>query len=254
VCRIDGLRVTLIDVARRTPAMNRARNDPSQYDDLAGEWWRPNGQFCMLHWLAEARAALVRPASRPDAVLVDLGCGAGLMAPYLAGKGYRHVGVDVTRSALDQAADHGVTAIQGDACRVPLADGCADVVTAGEILEHVVDVRAAIGEACRVLRPGGQFVADTLNATATSRFVAVTLGERIPGGAPPGIHDPNLFVAPRVLVDECARHGVQVRIRGIRPAAPELFRFMMTRRGVVPIVPTRSVAILYQAVGVKASD
>lgn len=56
-------------------------NDPRQYDDLAGEWWRPDGAFAMLHWLARARAALVPPAARPDAVLVDLGCGAGLMAP-----------------------------------------------------------------------------------------------------------------------------------------------------------------------------
>ena len=84
-------------------------NDPRQYDDLADEWWRPDGAFAMLHWLAEARAALVPPASRPGALLVDLGCGAGLLAPHLAGKGYRHVGVDLTRSALDQAAAHGVT-------------------------------------------------------------------------------------------------------------------------------------------------
>jgi 2-polyprenyl-6-hydroxyphenyl methylase/3-demethylubiquinone-9 3-methyltransferase len=239
-------------VAIRTPVTNRARNDPAQYDDLAAEWWRPGGRFCMLHWLAEARGRHVPPAQRAGAVLVDLGCGGGLLAPYVAGKGYRHVGVDVTRSALVQAAEHGVTPVQADACRLPLADRCADVVSAGELLEHVVDVRAAIAEACRVLRPGGLFVADTLNATATSRFVAVTIGERIPGGAPRGIHDPNLFVAPRVLRDECARHGVDVEVRGIRPAVPTMLRFMVTRRGSVPMLPTRSVAVLYQAIGVKA--
>lgn len=239
-------------MAIRTPVTNRARNDPAQYDDLAAEWWRPGGRFCMLHWLAEARGRHVPPAQRAGAVLVDLGCGGGLLAPYVAGKGYRHVGVDVTRSALVQAAEHGVTPVQADACRLPLADRCADVVSAGELLEHVVDVRAAIAEACRVLRPGGLFVADTLNATATSRFVAVTIGERIPGGAPRGIHDPNLFVAPRVLRDECARHGVDVEVRGIRPAVPTMLRFMVTRRGSVPMLPTRSVAVLYQAIGVKA--
>ena len=239
-------------MAIRTPVTNRARNDPAQYDDLVAEWWRPGGRFCMLHWLAEARGRLVPPAQRDGAVLVDLGCGGGLLAPYVAGKGYRHVGVDVTRSALVQAAEHGVTPVQADACRLPLADRCADVVSAGELLEHVVDVRAAIAEACRVLRPGGIFVADTLNATATSRFVAVTIGERIPGGAPRGIHDPNLFVAPRVVRDECARHGVDVEVRGIRPAVATMLRFMVTRRGSVPMLPTRSLAVLYQAIGVKA--
>jgi 2-polyprenyl-6-hydroxyphenyl methylase/3-demethylubiquinone-9 3-methyltransferase len=252
VCPIAYLRVTLNDVARFRPAEGLTRNDPRQYDDLAGEWWRPDGRLGPLHWLAAARARHVPPASRSGAVLVDIGCGAGLLAPHVAGKGYRHVGVDVTRSALEQAADHGVDAVLGDASRVPLADGCADVVCAGEVLEHVVDLRGTVAEACRVLRPGGLFVADTLNATAISRFVVVTLGESVPGGAPRGIHDPNLFVTPRVLLDECARHGVTVRIGGIRPTVAGFLRFMLTRRGVVPMVPTRSTAILYEAVGVKA--
>ena len=97
----------------------RARNDPAQYDDLAAEWWRPGGSFAMLQWIAAARAGLVPPADRPDAVLVDLGCGGGLMAPHLTGKGYRHVGVDVTASALAQAARTGVTAVRGDVTAVP---------------------------------------------------------------------------------------------------------------------------------------
>lgn len=205
----------------------------------------------MLHWLAKARAALVPPARRPGAVLVDIGCGAGVLAPHLAGKGYRHIGVDLTRSALAQAAEHGVEVIQGDATALPLPDRCADVVSAGELFEHVPDLAAAVAEACRVLRPGGLLVADTLNATRLARLVAVTIGERIPGGAPPGIHDPALFVAPARLVAECAGHGVALRVRGIRPAAGAMLRFLLTRRGAVPIVPSRSAAVLYQAWGIR---
>ncbi|MEU4566401.1 methyltransferase domain-containing protein [Micromonospora sp. NPDC023956] len=237
-------------------------NDPRQYDDLAGEWWRPDGAFAMLHWLAEARAALVPPARRPGAVLVDLGCGAGLLAPHLAGKGYRHVGVDLTRSALEQAAAHGVTVVNADVTTVPLADGCADVVAAGEVLEHVPDWRGAVAEACRLLRPGGLLVLDTLNATALSRLVAVRIGERLPA-VPRGIHDPRLFVDDRELVRECARHGVALRVRGLRPqvvglagwllrrAVPALAPFT-SRVGRRPrVVPTRSTAVLYQGRGVR---
>lgn len=229
----------------------RSRNDVRQYDDLAGEWWRPGGAFAMLHWIAGARAALVPPATRHDAVLVDLGCGAGLLAPHLSGKGYRHIGVDVVGSALDQAADHGVTAVRADVGRLPLADGCADVVSAGEILEHVRDLPGVVAQACRILRPGGLLVVDTLNDTVLARLVAVWLAERVPGIAPRGIHDPELFVAPRVLAAECARHGVRLRVRGLRPAAGALLRFLLTRRGEVPMLPTRSTAVLYQARGVK---
>jgi 2-polyprenyl-6-hydroxyphenyl methylase/3-demethylubiquinone-9 3-methyltransferase len=228
-----------------------SRNDVRQYAVLADEWWRPGGAFAMLHWLAEARAALVPAASRDGAVLVDLGCGGGVMAPYVSTLGYRHVGVDLEPVSLGLAADHGVTPVRGDVRAVPLASGCADVVTAGEILEHVADPSIVVAEACRVLRPGGLLVLDTINATAIARFVAVTVAERVGGTVVKGIHDPALFVPTSLVVNECAKHGVKLRVRGIRPTVGQLLRWVVTRRGVVRIVPTRSTAVLYQGWGVK---
>ncbi|MBE1486548.1 methyltransferase domain-containing protein [Plantactinospora soyae] len=210
------------------PGRTLPPNDPRQYDDLADEWWDPDGAFAMLHWLAEARAALVPPATGPGATLVDLGCGAGLLAPRIAGKGYRHVGVDLVRSALRQAAAHGVQPINADVGAVPLADRCADVVAAGEVLEHVPDWPRVVAEAGRVLRPGGTLVLDTLNATALSRLLAVRVAERLPG-VPRGIHDPRLFVDSRALVQECARHGIQLRIRGVRPGGWSVARWLVGR-------------------------
>jgi 2-polyprenyl-6-hydroxyphenyl methylase/3-demethylubiquinone-9 3-methyltransferase len=227
------------------------RNDPAQYDDLVTQWWLPRGQFAMLHWLAAARAALVPPAKRPGALLIDLGCGGGLMAPHVAELGYRHVGVDLTASALSQAARHGVTPIRGDVCHVPLADSRADVVTAGEILEHVDDLPAAVGEACRLLRPGGLLVVDTLADTMLSRFVAVTVGERLPGGPPPGIHDPALFVNRKELVAECARHGVALALRGIRPSMIGTARWLAGRADTVAMVPVATTSVLFQGIGRK---
>lgn len=229
----------------------RPRNDPGQYDDLAGEWWRPRGAFAMLHWIAEARAALIPPAVRPGAVLLDLACGAGLLAPHVAGKGYRHIGVDLSPTALPQAAGHGVLPVRGDVLRLPFADGCADVVSAGEILEHVPDLPAAVAEACRVLRPGGRLVIDTIAATLPARLVAVTLAESIPGLAPKGIHDPALFVDRRELVAECARHGVELRLRGLRPSVPGLAAWIVRRTDRVRMVPSFSTGVLFQAFGAK---
>src|SRR5690606_41467379 len=113
-------------------------------DDLAEEWWRPGGVLAMLHWIARARAALVPPARRPGAVLVDLGCGGGVLAPHLAGKGYRHLGVDLVASALAQAAAHGVTAVRADVTALPLPDRCADGVSPGESCVHVPHLGCSI--------------------------------------------------------------------------------------------------------------
>jgi 2-polyprenyl-6-hydroxyphenyl methylase/3-demethylubiquinone-9 3-methyltransferase len=140
-----------------------------------------------------------------------------------------------------------------DVRSLPLPDEAADVVSAGEILEHVRDVAGVVGEACRVLRPGGTLVIDTVARTALARFLVVTVAERIPGAAPPGIHDPALFVDRRALQAECARHGVPLQLRGLRPSVPDAVRWLRRRSDDVAMVPTRTTSVLFQASGVKAS-
>jgi 2-polyprenyl-6-hydroxyphenyl methylase/3-demethylubiquinone-9 3-methyltransferase len=231
--------------------VTRPRNDPGQYDDLATSWWDPYGPLAMLHWIAAARAERIPPATRPESLLVDLGCGAGLLAPHLATKGHRVVGVDLTFSALHHAKAHGLLALQGDVAAVPLDDGVADVVSAGEILEHVVDLEATLDEACRLLRPGGLLVLDTIANTRLARLVAVAIAERVPGGAPKGIHDPQLFVDRRELVARCARHGVDLQLNGLRPDFAQMIGWARRRRSAVRMRRTRPTAVLFQGVGRK---
>ncbi|MEU8237274.1 methyltransferase domain-containing protein [Actinoplanes missouriensis] len=231
--------------------LSMQRNDPRQYDDLAGEWWRPGGDFELLHWLAAARAALIPPAPGLGRVLLDAGCGGGLLAPHVRDKGYRHVGVDLGRPGLAEAARRGVTGLNGDVTRLPLRSGSVDVVVAGEILEHVTDLPGTVAELSRVLRPGGRVVIDTVNDTALSRLITVTIGERL-GVAPAGLHDPDLFVPPRRLIEQFARHGVTLRVRGVRPTFGGLFKWLVLRRGSAgKIVPAFSAAVLYQGVGTR---
>ncbi|PRY56765.1 methyltransferase domain-containing protein [Glycomyces artemisiae] len=233
------------------PRQTRIANDPALYDRLAGEWWRPRGVFAVLHWLAAARGALVPAPERPGAVLVDLGCGAGLLAPHV--EGYVHVGVDVSRESLALARKHGVMAVRADVAAVPLPDECADVVVAGEILEHVPDLAAVVAEACRLLRPGGLLVVDTLAATALCRFLAIGVAERIPRIATRGVHDPALLVDRRELVRECRRHGVALTLRGIMPHLGDAALWLARRREAVRMAPVPTTAVLFQAWGVKGA-
>jgi 2-polyprenyl-6-hydroxyphenyl methylase/3-demethylubiquinone-9 3-methyltransferase len=230
----------------------RPRNDPRQYDDLSDQWWEPRGAFAMLAWIAAARMRHV-PPGRTGQLLLDVACGGGLMADPVLPTGYTHIGVDLGHTGLQQARAHGLTVAQCDVHRMPFRDGVFDVVVAGEILEHVADHAAVVAEACRVLKPGGTLVIDTIASTWWGRFSSITVAERVKAGPPPRLHDGALFVDRAQLVAVAARHGVHLTLSGLRPSATDYLAWLLHRRQEVRMLPTRSTAGLFQAVGTKAS-
>jgi SAM-dependent methyltransferase len=102
--------------------------------------------------------------------VLDLGCGFGRHA-YQAARLRAEVvafdaGADEVRNVQDtfgamyeagelDADTARVGSVQGDALRLPFADGAFDRVIASEVLEHIPDDHLAMGELSRVLRPGG---------------------------------------------------------------------------------------------------
>ena len=230
-------------------APGRPRNDYRQYDDLVDQWWRPDGEFAGLHWLAAARAQLLPAAPQAGALAIDVACGGGLMAPYL--DGYRHVGVDISPGSLLVAREHGVEVVRGNVTALPLDDGIADLVIAGEIFEHVEDLEGTVSEIARILKPGGAMVCDTLADTRWARFSLVTVGERLPGAPPHGCHDPALFVSPGRLQTICRRHGIELHLRGLRFSVVDYLAFLVARGRPVRMVPTKSLAGVYQGWGRK---
>jgi len=225
------------------------RNDPAQYDELADQWWEPSGGFAMLHWLAASRAERIPPAARRGAVLVDLACGGGLMAPHVAQRGYRHVGVDLGAAGLRIARQHGIAPVRASVLAVPLLDGCADVVVAGEVLEHVADDEQVIAECARLLKPGGTLVLDAIARTRLADVVAVRIAERLPGGPPPGIHDPALFVDRRRLLAAAHRAGIDLRLVGLRPSVRDLIAWRLGRRPGVRMRELRLTTVLFAGYG-----
>jgi SAM-dependent methyltransferase len=96
--------------------------------------------------------------------VVELGCGTAYFSAWLARRGARPTGVDVTENQLATAramqAEHGLDfpLIQANAEDVPLPDGCADLVLSEYGASLWCEPEAWVAEAARLLRPGGWLV------------------------------------------------------------------------------------------------
>ncbi|MDT0268739.1 methyltransferase domain-containing protein [Streptomyces sp. DSM 44915] len=225
-----------------------------EYDNWSAYWWQPRGPFSVLRWIARARGEQVAPATRPDAVLLDVACGGGMLHPYIAGKGYRHVGVDVSTKSAEIARRHGVDEVViGDIRDIPLPDAFADVVVAGCCVEHVDEPERVVAECCRLLKPGGTLIIDTIARTWPARFAVITLGENTPvsWAAPKGTHDHRMFVDPRRLARACAANGVPVETYGLFPRTRDLLAWTLGRHGDVPMRKVGYTGIIYGVTGVK---
>ena len=112
----------------------------------------------------KARVAALSRADRATHAL-DLACGTGDIAFAIAARGARVVGLDVTHRMLQLARSRGPGAafVTADMLALPFPDRAFDVVTTGYGLRNVPDIRRAIDEVARVLRPGGTFVSLDFN-------------------------------------------------------------------------------------------
>jgi ubiquinone/menaquinone biosynthesis C-methylase UbiE len=114
------------------------------------------------------QAAIYRPVhdavfeelwrAEPDVVL-DVGCGTGLLTARLVGALDTRlvVGCDLSGAMLDQARRRSRAArwVQADAMQLPLDDATVDAAVSTESFHWIPDQAAAVGDLHRVLRPGG---------------------------------------------------------------------------------------------------
>jgi GT2 family glycosyltransferase/glycosyltransferase involved in cell wall biosynthesis/SAM-dependent methyltransferase len=99
--------------------------------------------------------------------VLDTGCGVGYGCFRLAEVARRVVGIDNDAQALELARSHyalpNIRYVAGNCHQLPLGARSFDVVTSFELIEHLDDANAYLGEVRRVLRPKGVFLVSTPN-------------------------------------------------------------------------------------------
>lgn len=117
-------------------------------------WWHVAKRRLVLRLLRPYLAA-----SRRDRILVDVGCGTGMMLLDLSPYG-QVVGIDGSLEALRFTRRRGFRSVLGGDLTYPwpVRSGVAQVVTMLDVLEHLDRDEFALREVHRILRPGGLLV------------------------------------------------------------------------------------------------
>jgi len=109
----------------------------------------------------------------PGSVTIDVGGGRGAHSGVFAGRGGLAIVIDRSTAMVDLANSvPGVSAVVGEASRLPVGNGCADLVYF-HLSIHYRDWRGLLDEAMRVCRPGGMVWVWTFDkAQVRSSFLA----------------------------------------------------------------------------------
>jgi 2-polyprenyl-6-hydroxyphenyl methylase / 3-demethylubiquinone-9 3-methyltransferase len=212
--------------------------DPAEierFSALAQTWWDPRGSMAPLHRLNPARLGFLREtltahfgrdaqSLRPfDGLrILDIGCGGGLITEPLARLGTTVTGIDAAEANIGVARAHARSADLKIDYRQASAEDLAgagerfDAVLALEVIEHVADIDAFLAATAALVRPGGAFIASTLNRTPKSLLFGIVGAEYVLGWLPRGTHRWDRFVRPSEFAAALRRQGLQVRdMRGL---------------------------------------
>ena len=217
------------------PSPSVMSEEVARFDALGEAWWDADGPMAPLHRvnpirIGWARDLIVRhfkldaPAGLPlkGVSLIDIGCGAGLFAEPLARLGADVVGIDPARAAIEAALSHAEDTGARLAYRAATVEDMAaeerrfDVVSAMEVIEHAADPKLFVATAGSLVKPGGLFLASTLNRTLKSFALAIVGAEYVLRWLEPGTHRWEQFVTPIELTAFARAAGLRrLSLRGM---------------------------------------
>ncbi|WP_100643996.1 bifunctional 2-polyprenyl-6-hydroxyphenol methylase/3-demethylubiquinol 3-O-methyltransferase UbiG [Alteromonas facilis] len=190
----------------------------AKFDQMAQEWWDPQGKFKTALAFNQARLAWFIPRIAEhfgrdskaanclmDLSVLDVGCGGGLVSEGLARLGANVTGIDASAVSIEVARRHakhsGLPIEYSHQLSSSLVEEGRqfDVVVNAEVIEHVPDQARLIQECCQLVKPGGMLILATLNRTFKSFIIAIVGAEYVMRYLPIGTHDWRYFVKPREL-------------------------------------------------------
>jgi 2-polyprenyl-6-hydroxyphenyl methylase/3-demethylubiquinone-9 3-methyltransferase len=182
-------------------------NELARFAAVAQRWWDPLGEMRPLHDLNPVRLSYVEQAMPLQGrLIVDVGCGGGLLSEAMAQRGAQVTGLDLSAELLEVARQHARETPVAVDYRLEAAEAHAvvrpaayDIVTCMEMLEHVPDPAAIVAALSALTAPDGHVFVSTINRTPRAYALAVLGAEYLLRLLPRGTHTYEKFIRPSEL-------------------------------------------------------
>jgi len=200
----------------------RPNVDPAElakFSALAHRWWDPHSEFRPLHEINPLRLAHIErlAGGLEGKRALDVGCGGGILAEAMAGRGAKVTGIDLADKPIKVAMIHAAETSSTVDYRVVSAEalaeempGAFDVVTCMEMLEHVPDPPSTVRACAQLVKPGGHVFFSTINRNPKSFLFAIVGAEYVLNLLPRGTHEYARFIRPSELARACRDAGLEV--------------------------------------------
>ncbi|HXZ95476.1 MAG TPA: bifunctional 2-polyprenyl-6-hydroxyphenol methylase/3-demethylubiquinol 3-O-methyltransferase UbiG [Burkholderiales bacterium] len=204
--------------------MNVDPQELEKFSDLAHRWWDPGAEFKPLHDINPLRLEYIEELSGLNGkVVLDVGCGGGILSEGMAARGAHVTGIDLGVQALKVARLHLLESGNQVEYREIAPEELAreqpqhyDLVTCMEILEHVPAPASTVRACAELVKPSGHVIFSTINRNLKSYLLAVIGAEYVLKLLPRGTHDYTRFIKPSELARFCRDAGLTVEhITGI---------------------------------------
>ena len=190
----------------------------NKFSELAHKWWDKTSEFKPLHDINPLRLNYIDKAvSLNGKIVLDVGCGGGILSESMAQIGAKVSGIDLGEKALKVAQLHslesGVTVDYQLLSVEKLAEqkpASFDVVTCLEMLEHVPDPASIIAACAKLVKPGGKVFFSTINRNPKAYLFAVIGAEYVLNMLPRGTHDYTKFIKPSELASWMRLAGLEL--------------------------------------------
>lgn len=200
---------------------NADQQELDNFNRLSSTWWDTEGEFGALHKINPLRLSFIKQFQPiENQVILDIGCGGGILSESLALAGATTTGIDLADEVLTIARLHSLESGVKVNYQLISAEAFAsenpeqfDVVTCMEMLEHVPDPAAIIQAAADLCKPGGWLFFSTLNRNYKSYLLAIFAAEQLLNLVPKGTHTHEKFIKPSEL-DTMARQAGLVLMDG----------------------------------------